>query len=115
MILWRGWGAIVILIVFGSCCLLNLLCNVFAGNDYWETHCWPFASAFVLAGVIIWLVNSYLLDQPERVLVDEKTGERVRLVKRSRLFFIDIKWWAWICYAIGLIIWAMRVVPGKPK
>lgn len=112
MFIWRGWGILVLLIVFLSSLAGNLLCNLLGGKGYWELHSWPFASALLVAGGLIWAVDSYLSKKPERTLVDEKTGQRVTLVHKNDFFFIRMRWWGLISAAAGVLIFITNTVPG---
>ena len=111
MFIWRGWGILVLLIVFLISLAGNLLCDLLAGKGYWELHSWPFASALLVAGGLIWAVDSYLSKKPERTLVDEKTGQRVTLVHKSDFFFIRMRWWGLISAAAGVLIFITNTVP----
>ena|ERR1700730_13879354 len=112
MFIWRGWGILVLLIVFLSSLAGNLLCDLLAGKGYWELHSWPFASALLVAGGLIWAVDSYFSKKPERTLVDEKTGQRVTLVHKNDFFFVRMRWWGLISAAAGVLIFITNTVPG---
>ena len=75
MFIWRGWGVLVLFIVFLVSLIANFAANIFGGNGYWNTHAWPLASALIIAGGLIWMTDLYFFRRPGKVLVDEKTGE----------------------------------------
>jgi hypothetical protein len=112
MIIWRGWGALVFFIIFIVSLAANFVANILGGNGYWNTHGWPLASALIIAGGLIWIIDLYLFKKPGRVLVDEKTGERVTLANNNDFFFIPMKWWGPISAAADILILATNWVPG---
>jgi hypothetical protein len=105
MVIWRGWGALVLVIVFLVSLIANFAANILGGNQYWNTNAWPLANALIIAGGIIWMTDLYFSRRPGRVLVDEKTGERVTLVNKNDFFFIPMKW-GLISAGAGVLIWA---------
>jgi hypothetical protein len=112
MFIWRGWGVLVLFIVFLVGLIANFAANILGGKDYWNTHAWPLASALIIAGGLIWMTDLYFFKKPGRTLVDEKTGERVTLLNRNDFFFIPMKWWGLISAGAGIIILATNTVPG---
>jgi hypothetical protein len=113
MIVWRGWGFAVALIVLVACIVANLLANTLGGKGYFEAHAWPLASALIIAGPLIWLTDILLSRGPSRVLVDEKTGERVALAKKHDFFFIPMRWWGAVVAVIGIVLLVTRHAPGS--
>jgi hypothetical protein len=104
MFIWRGWGVLVLFTVFLTSLAANLATNILAGRDYRNTHAWPLASALIVAGGLIWMTDFYFFRKAARVLVDEKTGERVTLASRNDFFFITMKWWGLISAGAGILI-----------
>ena len=102
MIVWRGWGVLVIVIVFACSLAANFLSNAIAGKAYWDSRFWPLALAMVLAGGLIWIAGMILSQRPARNLVDEKTGERVTLAGTHDFFFLRMKWWGPIVAVLGI-------------
>jgi hypothetical protein len=112
MIVWRGYGILVVVIIFVSSLGANFLALTFGGNGYWETHSWPFAVAMAVAGAGIWLVDWVLSRQPGRTLIDVATNERVVLANARDFFFVPMKWWAPIVAGTGVAIALSGWVPG---
>jgi len=86
MIVWRGWGILVAILIFGTSLAANELAIFFGGKGYWETHAWPFGCAMIVAGVFIWIADALLSKKPTRTLVDEKTGQKFVLDKTPTFF-----------------------------
>lgn len=113
MFIWRGWGVLVLFIIFMTSLAANLAANILGGSGYWNAHGWPLASALIIAGALIWMTNSYFFKKPGRVLVDERTGERVTLSNNNDFFFVPMKWWGLISASAGILILATNWVPGS--
>jgi hypothetical protein len=112
MIVWRGAGALVLVIVFLTSLCGQLLTNNFGGKAYWFHHSWPFASVLVVAGGIIAIVDWRLAMQPKRVLIDEQTKERVVVGGSHDFFFIPMKWWSGIVVLLGILVALTGWTPG---
>jgi hypothetical protein len=113
MIIWRGYGFLVVLIALLVVLCANFLADHFGGDRYWESHSFPLGSALIVAGGLIWVIDSLLYGRPARTLIDEKTGERLVLVPRHDLFFLRMKWWAIIVLGFGVFVLATNFIPGK--
>lgn len=112
MFLWRGYGPVVIGIVFACSLAANLLANFIGGPTYWNTHGWPIAASFGVDAVIVWFLDLSLAKKRPRTLVDEATGERFNLYRRHDLFFLRIRWWALIFAGLAVLILLTRWSPG---
>jgi hypothetical protein len=115
MIIWRGWGVIVIGVFFLCDLVANALANALGGNGYWDSHGWPMACALILAGGIIWAIDAFLAKRGERVLVDEQTGQRVVFRKHHDFFFVRLKWWGLIFSCLAVVILVTRWSPGASR
>jgi hypothetical protein len=116
MIIWRGVGIFVILIVFCCSLVAQLLTNAISGTPtYWESHTWPFAAALLAAVPILWCVADALERRPGRRLVDPATGKDVYLRKSHELFFIPMKYWGAIVLAFAVLAIVTQHVPGPSR
>jgi hypothetical protein len=113
MIVWRGWGVIVAVVVFACCLGANLLANAFGGAGYWDSHSWPLASALIIAGGLIVAIDLFLSKAPARTLTDNQGGEQVLVRKRNDFFFLAMKWWGAIMAGLGGLVLITHFVPGK--
>ena len=90
MIIWRGLGFLVAVIVFANSLIANLITNAITGNEsYWEEHQWPLAPSLAFSAVICWFLGKYLDGRKCRVLIDKETGEEVR----AKPLFLEFSWW----------------------
>jgi hypothetical protein len=101
MVIYRGWGLAAFGIIFGCSLAANLICDAAAGDDgtYWKRHGWPFACAMFSAGAGIWVLDLVLT-------------KRIAPGSRHHLFFIPLRWWGFLCGAIGLIVLVTGWSPG---
>ena len=104
MIIWRGLGFLVPVIVFANSLIANLITNAITGNEtYWEEHHWPLALSLVVSAVICWFLGKYLDDRKGRILIDKETGEEVRVAAAHELFFIKMYLWGLILLIFAVI------------
>jgi hypothetical protein len=112
MIIWRGKGIWVPFIIFLTSLCANMITNAAAGASYWSEHGWPFASALVVSGGLIWGLALMLGKKPPRVLIDAETGEKIEIGDAGELFFLPMKWWGPITSGIGFFVLLAGWKPG---
>ena len=112
MFVWRGWGILVLLIVFLSFFGAHLISDFLGGKGYWELHSWPLATALFVAGGLIWIADILFLNKAWPPLVDERTWEGVMPDYKNDFFFIRMKWWGLISAGSGILILVTNTVPG---
>jgi hypothetical protein len=116
IIVWRGWGILVLAILFGCSLAANMLVNHLTGTTtYWETHAWPFASALLSAAALMWWVGLLLDRYSVRKSIDRFTGAPVATKKNHDLFYIPIKYWGLLFLALGLLSLLTNHVPGPSR
>lgn len=93
MIIFGGWGSIVMAVVLGGGLALS---NAVFG----EGRITNFATA--LLGVAIFLFGQFLHDEDVSTVVDPATGETRTMRKRHHLFFIPVRWWGALAVVAGL-------------
>jgi len=68
MFIWRGAGILVPVIAFVCSLLAELITrDLSGGKEYWDTHSTPFSLAMLVAGGLIWAMDSYLYRNPGRL------------------------------------------------
>jgi hypothetical protein len=93
MIIWRGAGVFIVLIVFGCSFLANLISNSVLEPTYYDQHKWPFAVSLV------------------RVVIDKQTGkEMVLSPSRPALFFIPVLYWGPILFVLAIVVFALDFI-----
>ncbi len=103
MIFWNGMGFLVVVFVFGFSLIANLITNnITGGEEYWNSHQWPFGVSLIVAGVLSWGVGRLLARRKARTLVDKETGEDVVLESYHALFFVKMHWWGPVFIILGV-------------
>jgi len=105
MLIFRGYGLLVLVFVFGCSLTANLIANKVSGSEaYWEEHMWPVGLAQLCAGGLCWVVGTALHRRRARRLMDPETGEEVVLAPSHDLFFIKMEYWGIILSVAGVAI-----------
>ena len=57
------------------------------------------------SGIGMWFLGRRLNDEPDKLLVDPETGERVLMRRRNAhtFFFIPMQWWGAVAAVLGLL------------
>lgn len=106
LIIWRGYGWLVPVVILGVMALSQLAVNALYGDGFYTANAWPKNVAVILAALSIGLLGLYLNYIKRRTLVDEETGEDLGKSPSHYLFFIPIEYWAVI--TLALFFWASR-------
>lgn len=104
MIVWRGFGILVLVIVAGSLLGSAFVADEVLGAGYWQQHAWPAAVAALVAGAACWVLGRRL-NKPAR-----KDAEHRRTWTHD-LLFVRMEWWAFPLAAVAL---AMVLTGWKP-
>ena len=108
MIIWRGAGVLIAVIVFGCSLLANLISNSVLGPTYYDQHKWPFALSLVVSAIICTVWGLFLKGKPDRVVIDKQTGQELVLKpSRPALFFIPVLYWGPILFVIAVVVFVM--------
>jgi hypothetical protein len=102
MIVWRGWGILVVVLSFAPLLLVQVLGDAVLGQGYFGAHRWPKFVALVLAALLVWTFARILDSRPGRVVVDPETGERITLGGGDHLFFVPVRYWAVLLLLAGI-------------
>jgi len=107
MIIWSGWGFLVVIIGGVSLVVTQLTVNAaMHDNLYYTNNSWPKFLALVIAAVITWPVGRAINRQrPVRRSFDDQSGQWVVQYGGGghTLFFIPMEYWAPILVVIGVI------------
>jgi hypothetical protein len=109
MIIWRGFGILVVLITALALVLMQWFGNTLPGG-YSAYRQWLFPIGLLLAAAITWPLGRYLNGQPGRVLVDPQTGQQVTLRREHSLFFIRMEYWAAVLAAGALVLFFLAAL-----
>lgn len=97
MIIWKGYGILVIVIAAVACAIIG---NIFKGMGGSQDV--GMAIGAMLSGILIWFVGKKF-NAPEKtqVYIDKKSGQEVLVKPDHSLFFIKMQYWAFVVVAIG--------------
>lgn len=104
MIIWRGFGILVVVIAGAALVLTQVIANALLGAGTYEGHSGPLgALALLVAAAIVWPLGRTLNRRGGRTLLDPATGQQVVLRPNHSLFFIPMEYWAPIL-GVGAIV-----------
>jgi hypothetical protein len=106
MFIWRGWGILTAVLLFGGLVLAQVLVNAVAGEGTYEANSAVYGGIGVAVGGIATFLLGQWLDRrnPPRRLVDQETGQQVMVEAKNDLFWIPMKVWGIIGVLGGLIM-----------
>jgi hypothetical protein len=112
VLIWRGWGIVVVGIAFVALFIGGALGAVIGAR--WLV---PGSGIFlILGGVATWYLGRRMNANTTRQLVDPKTGQAVVIRRDHSLFFIKVEWWGPIMAAVGLVFFVAGLLsPGTTK
>jgi hypothetical protein len=110
IIVWRGLGWLVAVLVFGLSLIGNVTCDAIYGDGYYDHHKWPFAVSLLVAGASCWFLGLYLKRRSDRIVVDKATGQELVLNQsRHTLFFVPMHLWGPVLGVIALVVLAVSL------
>lgn len=99
MIVWSGWG---ILAVAGFMIGGVLAAILTEGQGIDDTGFFFAVTAFTAAAVTF-AANEWVRRRPQKVVVDAATGAETVQARSHSLFFIPIRYWPILYYAVGAL------------
>ena len=99
-IIWRGYGILAPVILVDITFILMMIIDSYTHTiNYADAHRWIYSIGSLLGAGLCWPIGKYLNSKPGRIVIDEKTGQRIELKKIHSCFFIPFEYWA----VIGVI------------
>ncbi len=93
LVIWRGFGWLIPVIVFGTFLLSQIALNSIYGEGFYKANEWPKIVVIVFSSLLIASLG-YLLNYKKRqVIIDEESGKKKKSPAHS-LFFIPVEAWA---------------------
>ena len=111
VIIWRGLGWLVAVIIFGFSLVANLVFNATYGEGYYDHHKWPFALSLFVSVIVCWFLGSYLKKRSDRIAIDKQTGQEI-VINQSRhaLFFLPMHLWGPVLALIAVVVLVLEFV-----
>ncbi len=105
MIIWSGWGLIVLGIVVAIFLVMNSIFGSILGLNTFADSKWMDSISLLISAVLCWYTGKHINKPSGRIFVDKVTGEEFREGGgRHRLFFIKVEYWAIILVLVGIAI-----------
>ncbi|TCW38960.1 hypothetical protein [Laceyella sacchari] len=112
MIVWKGWGILILPIV--ALCVAPLQFLTVEWLNFPEQSLpanLALIVGFFLSAIIIWFLGKRLNSKTaERVFVDKESGQEFKLGPQHSFFYIRMEYWAFILPVIAVIIFIARLV-----
>ena len=105
MLIWKGWGLLVIVFAIGSMAIGQLLQGGDVASTLSASQVFLWRSVpLMLAAIPVWILGRKKNTKTEKILVDPETGENVTLVSGGghELFFLPMEYWAPILVVLAL-------------
>lgn len=111
MIIWSGWGFLVVFF-FLIGCLIGLPVGALFPGDPDASAAATVITAGLVAGLASFLFARKIEGGEGRAFIDEATGQRI-VVKRSAgsLFFIPTRWWAYVAPVLAILFGVLLMAP----
>ena len=95
LIVWSGWGFLTVAIVAVVSIVVGaILSLMFAALGVPQLTFLAVSIGLFSAAAANWFIGKRFNDKPGRELVDPQTGQRVLLVRRHKLFWINMEYWS---------------------
>jgi hypothetical protein len=105
MIIWRGWGILAAVLLFGGLVAAQLVADAVGGKGTYAANTFLYAGfGLIVGGGLTFLFARWEQGRnPPRVLIDKETGQEVTLRNRSELFFVPMKYWGLLGIGAGVV------------
>ena len=99
MLIWSGWGILVLIITFIVAFFMDGISKSTGINSDLT-----FALGLIFSGLICWFLGKRLNRPSDKIYINKETGEEVREKNgKHRLFFIKMEYWAPVLIFFGII------------
>lgn len=105
MIIWSGFGFLVVVIVIASTFLAQIITRAITGNDqFFDQSSIPFDIAMFFSSAVIYFLGKWLNTRKAKTYIDKETGKEIILKRNHSLFFIKMEYWGIIIIVIMVIL-----------
>ena len=108
MIVWSGFGYLVLVAVGISLVSFELLVRTLTGDiNYYSAHGWVIAIGVLLSALVLRLVLNWLaIDSSQKRLIDPQTNQVYLVGRKDHLFFVPLRYWPFVLMGIGFLMLA---------
>ncbi|MCT4605810.1 MAG: hypothetical protein N4A64_06855 [Marinisporobacter sp.] len=119
MLIWRGYGILVPIILIGGLFLSSLVMKFLSmfipldgASKIWQVALLTITSmiGMTLPGLICIKMGKSLNNKEGKIYIDEETGERISIKPRHTFFFIKMEKWGIIYIVVGALSIATIVI-----
>lgn len=97
MIVWSGRGFLPVLVLIATL----FICVSTFPEEYAD---YGFVIAFFIAAIFSWFFGLKWNKKNERIVIDEASGERLKLKNNHSLFWIPMQYWGMIFAILGIVV-----------
>lgn len=109
MIIWKGWGFLVAVIVFFTSLVAEIISeSVTSNEDYYQEHSFPLSLALLLSGIISGLLGKWLNTRNADVFIEIDTGKEIVVKNNHSLFFIPMEYWGMILVVSAVLVYLLK-------
>ena len=113
MLVWQGFGIAAALIPIALIFVVTVLWGAIVGSSTPSDRDSTLivAIAALASAPLVYLLGRRLDRRPGRTMVDKATGQEVVLRDSHTLFFVPMKYWAWLLAIVGLVVLVVGLLP----
>jgi len=109
MVVWKGWGLLVVGFLFAFVLPTEFVVEHYLGEGQYKALAWPIPLVFLLAAIPTTLLGMKFHNKPARILLDPETGEKVELKSEHSLFWIPMRFWGVILVGLSALIYLRNI------
>ena len=109
MIVWKGWGGLVVAIPLGCALLMELFVDANYGAGFYKAASWPLPLALLISSIPVFVIGHVLDKKPARIVIDVETHEKISIRTKHSLFWIRMKYWSFIIIAVAAWVYAANM------
>lgn len=112
MLVWQGWGILVVAIPFAVIAVVSAIWTAMFGSAAArEGATLMLGVALLVSAPLVYLLGKRLDARPGRTMIDKDTGQEIVLRGAHTLFFVPVRYWAWIGAGLAVILLVVGMLP----
>lgn len=109
MLIWRGLGFLVVVITLSCLAASEWISEALTQDPhYYQTHTSPMVVGFLLAAILTRILSKRLATQKQKGLIDQQTGQEVRVKPQHALFFIPLAYWGLLLLGCAVLAFLFK-------
>ena len=113
MIVWQGFGILAVVIPVVLIVVVTVVWTAISGSSTPSDRDTTLivAIAALASAPLVYLLDKRLAARPGRTMIDKATGQEVEMRGAHTLFFVRMKYWAWLLGIGGLVLLVVGLLP----